>query len=143
MIPPPMSRGIRRVEMRKALVRTRSRYSRFAMSQTLCIDAVSYGFDEDLFEGWFHHFEASDAGTGDGLGKKRLRIGAVAKLDLRHAVVVLVTLYCGMVEEGGIAFEDHLDAVLGVARLDRLHASGEDEVAAVNEADGVAELLHL
>src|SRR5579871_5652520 len=67
-IPPPINSGMRMVERRKARVRTRSRYSRFAMSQTLCIDFASYGLDEDLFQGWFHHFEASDAGFGDGLG---------------------------------------------------------------------------
>ena len=48
--------------MRKLLVRTRSRYSRFAMSQTLCIDFASYGvFDEDLFECGLHDLEAGDA----------------------------------------------------------------------------------
>src|SRR5580704_13940865 len=67
-MPPPISRGMRIVEMRKALVRTRSRYSRFAMSQTLCIDFASYGLNENLFQGWFHHFEASDAGFCDGFG---------------------------------------------------------------------------
>ncbi len=61
-MPPPISTGMRIVEMRKALVRTRSRYSRFAMSQTLCIDFASYGLDEDLFQGWLHDFEAGDAG---------------------------------------------------------------------------------
>src|SRR5947209_8448094 len=76
-MPPPISSGMRRVEMRNALVRTRSRYSRFAMSQTLCIDAVSYGFDKDLFEGGFHEFEAGDACSRDGLCEKRLCVGAV------------------------------------------------------------------
>ena len=61
--------------MRKALVRTRSRYSRFAMSQTLCIDFASYGFDEDLFERGLHDLEAGDARFGDGLGEQRLRVG--------------------------------------------------------------------
>ena len=40
MMPPPISTGIRTVEMMKALVRTRSRYSRLAMSQTLCMGSL-------------------------------------------------------------------------------------------------------
>src|SRR5271157_2730007 len=85
-MPPPMRTGMRIVEMRKALVRTRSRYSRFAMSQTLCIDFASgnsflgfrcYFFDKDLFERGLHDFEASDAGTGDGCGEEGLAVVAI------------------------------------------------------------------
>ena len=76
-MPPPISTGMRMVEMRKALVRTRSRYSRFAMSQTLCIDFASYGLNENLFQGWFHHFEASDAGFRDGFGQQGLGVGSI------------------------------------------------------------------
>src|SRR5258707_208486 len=99
--PPPMSNGMRMVEMRKALVRTRSRYSRFAMSQTLCIDFASgdsfrrfrrHFFDKDLFEGGFHDFEAGDAGLGDGLGEEGLAVVAFVELDLGHAVVGLGAL---------------------------------------------------
>src|SRR5260370_24235081 len=100
-MPPPMSNGMRMVEMRKALVRTRSRYSRFAMSQTLCIDFASvnrfpgfccYFFDKDLFEGGFHDFEAGDAGLGDGLGEEVLDVVAFVELDLGHDVVGLGAL---------------------------------------------------
>src|SRR5271163_923675 len=103
--PPIMISGIRTVITTKERVRMRSRYSRFAMSQTLCIGFASYGFDEDLFEGWLHDLEARDAGAaGDGLGQQRLRVGmgtvAVAgvELDLGVAGVVLVALDRGVVE---------------------------------------------
>ena len=67
-MPAPMRTGMRMVVMRKALVRTRSRYSRFAMSQTLCIDFASYGFDKYLFKRRLHDFEAGDARLRDGVG---------------------------------------------------------------------------
>ncbi len=67
---------MRTVITMKALVRMRSRYSRFAMSQTLCIGFASYGFDEDLFKGGLHDFEAGDAGAaGDGVGEQGLGVG--------------------------------------------------------------------
>ena len=117
-MPPPMSSGMRMVVMRKALVRMRSRYSRLAMSQTLCmgfapamarfevdggrrsqcLDAFATDlFDEDLFEGGLHDLEAGDAGAGaDGIGEQRLGVGAwccraSAELDLGVAGVVAST----------------------------------------------------
>src|SRR5271163_2262638 len=89
---PPMRSGIRMVATRNALVRMRSRYSRLAMSQMLCIDVNScrlrglrrfgYLFDEDLFQRRLHHFEASDAGFDDCRGEERLRVGAFVETDL-------------------------------------------------------------
>src|SRR5260370_42421618 len=151
-MPPPMSNGMRMVEMRKALVRTRSRYSRFAMSQTLCIDFASvnrfpgfccYFFDKDLFEGGFHDFEAGNAGLGDGLGEEGLAVVCVAELDLGAALVVFCLVDGGVVYEGGCGLSVYDDAVVGIAGLDLAHGSGEDEAAVVDEADGVAELLDL
>src|ERR1700727_1565157 len=85
-IPPPISSGIRIVEMRKALVRTRSRYSRFAMSHTLCIDFISYSLNKNLFQRWLHHLKTGDAGFGNSIGQKRLSIAAFVQLDLGHTV---------------------------------------------------------
>src|SRR5438045_3226740 len=115
MMPPPIRMGIMRVEMRKALVRTRSRYSRFAISQTLRIDLISYGFNKDLFESGFLYFEASDARSCDGFGEQRLCVCAIVKLDLGYAVVVLRSLDGWVIEERGVARENDLDMVDGVA----------------------------
>ena len=59
------------------------------------------------------------------------------------AGVVLGGLDGGVVEETGVAVEDDVDAVARVAAFDLAHASGEDEVAAIDEGDGVAELFDL
>src|ERR1700733_12410862 len=63
--------GMRTVASMKPRVRTRSMYSRLAMSQTLCMDLASgfdelgrslHGGDEDLFERGLDDFEACDVG---------------------------------------------------------------------------------
>src|SRR5258708_7462870 len=120
-IPPPIRTGMRMVEMRKALVRTRSRYSRFAMSQTLCIDFASYGLDKDLFKSGLHDFEAGDAGLGNSLSEESLAVIAVVELDLGVALVVFCLVDGGVIEERGITVEVHNDAVVGVAGLDLAH----------------------
>src|SRR5260370_13403643 len=102
--------GMRMVMMRKLFARMRSRYSRFAMSQMLSIDILSYGFDEDLLEGGLHDFEAGDAGAAlDGCGEERLGVGAGAVDAMEFYVglsaVVLRGFDAGMLEEGGVSFE--------------------------------------
>src|ERR1700733_12654830 len=103
-----MKSGIRIVAMRNALVRMRSRYSRLAMSQMLCIDflsgldgsvALGYFFDEDLFEGRLHHFEAGDAGGRDCCGEESLGISSIVEANLGMATVVLCGMDGGMVEK--------------------------------------------
>src|ERR1700760_1755738 len=100
-----MSTGIRMVMTRKLLARTRSRYSRFAMSQTLCIGFASYGFNKDLFERGFHNLEPGDASTVlDGCSQNLLRGGFVAKLDLCVSGVVLGFSDAGMLQKACVAF---------------------------------------
>src|SRR5260370_41734998 len=84
-----MGIGMRTVRRRKLFARMRSRYSRFATSQTLSIDIFSYGFDEDLLESGLHDFEAGDASAAlDGCGEKGLGIGTGAV----HAMEFYVSL---------------------------------------------------
>src|SRR3981189_1598782 len=140
-----MRSGMRMVMMRKLFARMRSRYSRFATSQTLCIDVFSYGFDEDLLEGGLHDFEAGDASaTLDGGGEARLGVGTGAidavEFYVGLSAVVLRGFDAGMLEEGIVSFEAHLDAVSRIAALDLAHAAGENEMAAGDEGDGVADL---
>src|SRR5271165_2307335 len=80
--------GIRTVVILKALPRTCSRYSRFAISQMLCIGASSNRLNEDLFERWLDQFEFVDARLADRLAQQRLRIGMVFQFHFRVAGVV-------------------------------------------------------
>src|SRR3981189_202314 len=103
-----MRSGMRMVMMRKLFARMRSRYSRFATSQTLCIDIFSYGFDEDLLEGGLHDFEAGDASTAlDGGSEERLGVGTGAVETMEFyvglAAVVLCGFDAGMLEGGVVA----------------------------------------
>src|SRR5438270_7310333 len=111
-----MRTGMRMVMMRKLFARMRSRYSRFATSQTLCIDIFSYGFDEDLLEGGLHDFEAGDTGTAlDGCGEERLGVGTGAieamEIYVGLSAVVLHGFDAGMLEEGIVALERDLDVI--------------------------------
>src|SRR5258706_1044270 len=61
---PNIMAGMSKVKIMKALVRTRSRYSRRAIKKTffrlsLCI-ALPHHFDEDLFQGRLHQLELVD-----------------------------------------------------------------------------------
>src|SRR5713226_8025411 len=143
-----MRSGMRIVMMRKLFARMRSRYSRFATSQTLSIDIFSYGFDEDLLEGGLHHFEAGDASAAlDGGGEERLRVGTgvvgATKFDLGLSAIVLRAFDAGMGEEGIVSFEGDLDTVARIAALDFAHAAGENEMTAGDEGDGVTDFFDL
>ena len=121
--------------MRKLFARMRSRYSRFATSQMLCVDIFSYGFDEDLLEGGLHDFEARDAGAAlDGRSEERLGIGTGAveavEFDVGLSAVVLCAFDAGVLKKGIVSFEGDLDVVSRVAAFDLAHAAGEDEMAA-------------
>src|SRR5882757_5795231 len=140
--------GMRMVMMRKLFARMRSRYSRFATSQTLSIDIFSYGFDEDLLEGGLHHFEAGDTGAAlDSGGQERLGVGTCAVDAMEFYVglsaIVLHSFDAGMLEEGVVSFKGDLDAVARIAALDLAHAAGEDEMTAGDEGDGVADFFDL
>jgi hypothetical protein len=102
---------MRMVMRRKLFARMRSRYSRFATSQTLSIDIFSYGFDEDLLEGGLHDFEAGDAGAAlNGCGEKGLGVGTGAVEAVEFYVglsaIVLRGLDGGMLEEEVVSFEE-------------------------------------
>src|SRR6202171_1347268 len=117
-----MRSGMRMVMRRKLFARMRSRYSRFATSQTLCIDIFSYGFDEDLLEGGLHDFEANDAGAaldgggGGGVrGEEGLGVGTGAidamEFYVGLSAVVLRGFNAGMLKKGVVSFERNLDVI--------------------------------
>src|ERR1700681_4483917 len=104
-----MRSGMRMVMMRKLFARMRSRYSRFATSQTLSIDIFSYGFDEDLLEGGLHDFEAGDASAAlDGGGEEGLGVwtGSVDDMEfyIYLSAIVLRAFDAGVREEGVVSF---------------------------------------
>src|SRR6185437_7099253 len=122
-IPPIINSGKRIVKKRKAFVRMRSRYSRFAISQTLCIDLASNFFYEYLFERRFLNLEAVDTGAAlDSIGEQRLRVGSNSvdrtQLDLRSAAVSLRLFDGRMLKEAGISFKEHLDPIARVMCFD-------------------------
>src|SRR3984893_16886391 len=105
-----MRSGMRMVMMRKLFARMRSRYSRFATSQTLSIDIFSYGFDEDLLEGGLHDFEAGDASAAlDGGGEEGLGVGTgsveAVEFYFGLSAIVLCGFDAGVMKEGVVAFE--------------------------------------
>src|SRR5580704_7507320 len=143
-----MRSGMRMVMMRKLFARMRSRYSRFATSQTLCIDIFSYGFDEDLLEGGLHDFEAGDAGAAlDCRGEEGLGVGTGAVEAVEFYVGLSAIVFrgfdAGVLEEGVVSFERDLDVVARITALDLAHAAGEDEMTARDEGDGVADFFDL
>ena len=83
----------------------------------------------------------------DGLGEQGLGVVGQgcggAELDLNVAVVAREVFDAGVVEEAVVALEVDEDAVARVAGFDLAHGAGEDEMAAMDEGDAVAELLHL
>src|SRR5215469_2804083 len=68
-----MKAGASSVSTRKVRVRTRSRYSRFKMTQVLRI-GLTYDIDEDFFQRRFHHFEPIQPCVGRSKPQQFLRV---------------------------------------------------------------------
>src|SRR5690242_8012886 len=122
IMPPVIRTGINTVEKMNDRVRTRSRYSRFAMSQTLRIDLASNLFDKDLFQRWLLHLEPVDARASlHSVGQQRLRIGRRSvhgvQLDLCPATVHLRVFDRRMLQKARVSLEKHLHAVAWIVRL--------------------------
>ena len=59
------------------------------------------------------------------------------------SAVVLRGFDAGMLEEGIVSFEGDLDAIARVAAFDFAHASGQDEMTAGDQGDGVTDFFDL
>src|ERR1700733_6715225 len=166
---PAMISGIMTVVMTKPRVRIRSRYSRRATSQTLRnMDALLFHFraefgngelvagvgrslpdlvDEDVLEGGFGDLEVGDAGVTQGFGEQGLSVvgegGRGAEDDFGAAGITLQALDGRVVQEHVVALVVDADAVAWIAGFDLRHGPGEDEMAAMDEGDLIAELLDL
>src|SRR5512140_2834028 len=93
-ITPHISAGTSTVVIQKALVRTRSRYSRLMMTQTLCIAIIlADHVDEDLLERWLDQLELRDARARREQLEQLLRVGAGRQLHLDVIAVVVRRLH--------------------------------------------------
>src|SRR5215470_6366933 len=99
-----MNSGRIRVLIRNDLVRTRSRYSRRMISQTLRI-ACPHHVDEDLLQRGLHQFELADARPRYRHPQQFLRIGAGLQTHFDViAVVVEAFNQRALLEEVTVAF---------------------------------------
>src|SRR5438132_11314674 len=99
MIIAPKKSGPKKVAMRNHFERTRSRYSRLMIAQSLAMaghprfHAKGVGADlleENLMQRRLHHLEARDCGAGSyHPAQQLLRIGAGSELDLEIPVGVV------------------------------------------------------
>src|SRR5580698_8193167 len=138
-----ISSGTSTVENRKARPRICSRYSRFATSSILRIGLASHGLDEDLFKRGLNQLKAIDGSHARGLVEQLLRIAVRLERDLGVAGVVVGFSNLVALEEVRVAFEFHDHMIALVAAFDLAHFAREHRLAAVDEADGIAELFHL
>src|SRR5512146_2732683 len=70
------------VDIRKALARICSRYSRLAISSMLRIGGASHGLDKDLFKRWFQQLKAIDRCHSCCFTQKLLRIAVGLESNL-------------------------------------------------------------
>src|ERR1019366_4984724 len=84
---PAIKAGISSVKRMNVLDRMRSRYSRWTMSQTLCI--FSYNVDENLFQRRFQKLKPGDARLGGCRAQQLLGVGPGFQADF-HIVAVIV-----------------------------------------------------
>src|SRR5277367_1894695 len=88
-----ISSGVTKVESRNERVRTRSRYSRFAIIQTFLSEnsvmLACDSFDEDLFERRVHHLEPQHAQLAHRSPQQLLRVGPGLQPQLGVIAVVI------------------------------------------------------
>src|ERR1700722_11246357 len=107
--PPPISSGIKIVAIKNPLVLIRSVYSRFAISQTLCIDDTSsflvtktraHAFNKDLFQRRLLHIEPMNHGAPRlPLGPHLLRACLAVQLQFRTPRIVLGFFHLRVLQE--------------------------------------------
>src|SRR5579885_3328879 len=86
-----MIAGASNVRTRNVRVRTRSRYSRFRITQILRI-RLSHHIDEDLFERRLHHFELVEPRFGGSEPQQVLRVGIRSQAYLYVVPVIVIGL---------------------------------------------------
>src|SRR5450759_9131 len=147
--------GPKNVAIRNHFDRTRSRYSRLMIAQSLAMSGHPL-FDanrtdllkENLMQRRLDHLESLHRGARfDDSPKQHLRIGARRHLDLEEFVGVVSALHQGVVAQyrryagNSIALERERDVPLPVLFLHRGDGSIEHLLAARDDADRIAQPL--
>src|ERR1035437_471212 len=138
-----ISSGTSTVETRKARPRICSRYSRFAIKKILRMILASHGLDKNLFQRRLNQLEAVNRRLGRGLMQELLRVAVRLELDLGVTGEVLCLRNLITVQESGVSLKLDDHAVALVPLLDLAQIAGQHGLSVVDEANGVAELLHL
>src|ERR1035441_1828192 len=140
-LPPAIKAGISSVKRRNVLERMRSRYSRWTMSQTLCIfpDHV----DKNLFQRRFEQLKTGDARAVGGPVQQLLGVRSGFQADFYIVPVIVERLHQIVTFQLGIPLILHLHVVLTIARLDFFQIAFQDGPAMVNQADGISYSLDL
>src|ERR1035441_121996 len=140
---PRMHNGSSTVENLNARPRICSRYSRLAIRRTLCIGLASNGLDEDLLERGLDQFESINLGCGSCLMQQLLRVALRLELDLGVGRKNLRFRNLIAVQERRTAFKFDDHAIALITGLDLAQIPCQHGLAVMDEADAVAQLLHL
>ena len=135
--------GTRMVDTLNARPRICSRYSRFAIRSMLRIGLASHGLDEYLFKRRLDQLEPVDGRHCRGLVQQLLRIAVRLQLDFRVAGVILRLRNLIALQKRGASFKLDNHVVALIAALDLAHLAGQHRLAVVDQANRVAQLLHL
>src|SRR6266567_2027118 len=141
---PTNNSGSITVEITKAFVRTRARYSRFQISPNLRI-LLRDLFDEDIVQGRLHELKTGDFDTIlDGGFQNFLGVRAGAELGVNGRTVPVEALdHVRQLEEMIVPGVFDSDRVLSERLLDGFEFSGQNRPPVVNQADRIAHHLHL
>src|SRR5258706_5389205 len=147
--------GPKKVAIRNHFDRTRSRYSRLMIAQSLAmsghslLDAARPDFlQENLMERWLDHLESLHGSTRfDYSLEQRLRIGARRHLDLEEPVRVISALHQRVVAQyrgyasHSISFQGQRHVPLSVLFLHTRHSSVENLFSPRDDAHRIAQPL--
>src|SRR5258708_13968025 len=143
IVRPSIMNGKIKVITIKALVRTRSRCSRRAISMTLRI-GFPHDFDEDFLERRLHQLEPADPAMLGHSPQKLLRIGPGGHPHFHVVAKVVKRLHQFVLRQKvPVAFIGNLHVVFAKAGLHFLKIALKYGLAAVDQADGIAEFFHL
>src|SRR5258708_23458056 len=143
LVRPSIMNGKIKVITIKALVRTRSRYSRRAITMTLRI-GFPHDFDEDFLERRLHQLEPADPAMLGHSPQKLLRIGPGGHPHFHVVAKIVKRLHQFILRQKvPVAFIGNLHVVFAKAGLPFLKIALKYGLAAVDQADGIAEFFHL
>src|ERR1700691_2269370 len=137
---PAIPIGTSSVVIRNSRLRTRSRYSRFAISSVLrssplCIGAPSHRLDKNLLQRRFHQLEFRNRRPCRRRSQQILRVRVRLQLDLRVPRIVLVFRNRRMLQKSIRALILHDHSIALVARLHLAHPARQHRSSPVDQAN--------